>query len=87
MQENNLNLNDVCYLFQKNIISVFNNQQRIPFLLKYHLIKEIWEDIEKNKLNIDMEVRQKLETKTKIITFGEEDPEDEENKTEQNLTE
>lgn len=85
MQENNLNLNDICYLFQKNIISIFNNQQHIPFLLKYHLIKQIWEDIERNKLNIDMAVRQKLETRTETITFGEDNSED--NKTEQNLTE
>lgn len=71
MQENNLNLNDVCYLFQKNIISIFNDQQRIPFLLKYYLIKDIWDNIEQSKLNIDMKVRQKLETKTEMITFGE----------------
>ena len=71
MQENNnLNLNDICYSFQKNIISIFNDQQRIPFLLKYYLVKDIWNNIEQNKLNIDMKVRQKLETKTEIITIG-----------------
>lgn len=80
MQENqNLTLDDISYLFQKNIISIFNDQQRIPFLLKYHLMKEIWDSIEQNKLNIDMKVRQKLETKTEIITFGEQQNQNEQN--------
>lgn len=80
MQENqNLTLDDISYLFQKNIISIFNDQQRIPFLLKYHLMKEIWDSIEQKKINIDMEVRQKLETKTKIITFGEQQNQNEQN--------
>lgn len=80
MQENNnLTLNDICYLFQKNIISIFNDQQRIPFLLKYYLVKDIWNGIEQNKLNIDMEVHQKLEAKTKIITIGEQQNQNEQN--------
>lgn len=80
MQENsNLTLNDICYLFQKNIISIFNNQQRIPFLLKYYLIKDIWDNIEQNKLNIDIEIRQKLETKTETITIGEQQDQNKQN--------
>ena len=50
---------DVCFEFQQNIINIFNNQNNIPFFLKYYLIKEIWDQIEKEKMRIDMEVRSK----------------------------
>ena len=45
-----------CYDFQQNLINVFNNEQNFPFLIKYFLIKEIWEDIQnqKNKMNEEM---------------------------------
>lgn len=45
-----------CYDFQQNLINVFNNEQDFPFLIKYFLIKEIWEDIQnqKNKMNEEM---------------------------------
>lgn len=39
--------NQLCYDFQTKILDTFNNEQQIPFLLKYYLFKEIWENIER----------------------------------------
>ena len=38
--------NQLCYDFQLKILDTFNSEQQIPFLLKYYLFKEIWENIE-----------------------------------------
>lgn len=38
--------NQLCYDFQNKILNVFNEEQNIPFLLKYYLFKEIWENVE-----------------------------------------
>ena len=38
--------NQLCYDFQNKILDVFNEEQNIPFLLKYYLFKEIWENVE-----------------------------------------
>ncbi len=38
--------NQLCYDFQTKILNTFNNEQQIPFLLKYYLFKEIWENVE-----------------------------------------
>ena len=48
---------EICYDFQKQIVDIFNNENYIPFLLKYYLMKDIWTNIEKFKLDIDMRVR------------------------------
>lgn len=39
--------NQLCYDFQTKILNTFNNEQQIPFLLKYYLFKEIWENVER----------------------------------------
>ena len=39
--------NQLCYDFQSKILDTFNNEQQIPFLLKYYLFKEIWENVER----------------------------------------
>lgn len=49
-------LNLLCFKFQNDIVNIFNNSQ-IPFLLKYYLLKQIWENAEQQKLKIDMNVR------------------------------
>lgn len=63
MSENNKTLNDYCNEFQQLIIDNFNEEQHLPFILKYYLIKEIWENIQSTKTKMDMESRAKM-TKT-----------------------
>lgn len=47
------NINLICKDFQGEIVNIFNNQTRIPFILKYYLIKQIWERIEQKKIEND----------------------------------
>ena len=57
--DNNKTFEEACYSFQKNIIETFNNEKNIPFLLKYYLLKEIWEDIQAYKLKMTQELQSK----------------------------
>ena len=50
----------ICYKFKENITSIFNEEQRIPFLLKYYLIKDIWDKIQQHKKEVDTEIREKI---------------------------
>ena len=52
-----MDFNKECYIFQKKLIDIFNEEKNIPFLLKYYLFKDIWESIEENKFLIDRNVR------------------------------
>lgn len=52
-----MQFNEICYNFQKQFIDIFNEEENIPFLLKYYLLKQIWEKIEQNKFLIDRDVR------------------------------
>lgn len=52
------NFNQICFNFQKNIINTFNQQNNIPFLLKYYLLKDIWDGIEKYRIELDMQAQQ-----------------------------
>ena len=49
--------NDICFEFQQTLIDVFNKEEDIPFLLKYYLMKEVWDSVQKNKMTIDKETR------------------------------
>lgn len=51
------NFNKHCYNFQKKIIDIFNEEEDIPFLLKYYLFKDIWKSVEQKKFLIDRDVR------------------------------
>lgn len=51
------NFNKYCYNFQKKIIDIFNEEEDIPFLLKYYLFKDIWKSVEQKKFLIDRDVR------------------------------
>ena len=42
-----------CYDFQQEIINTVNNERNLPFLIKYFIIKEIWEDVQTQKRKID----------------------------------
>ncbi len=39
--------------FQRKIINTFNEETSLPFLLKYYLLKEIWEAVERQKVLLD----------------------------------
>lgn len=74
---------DICFEFQQKFLNVFNEEKNIPFLLKYYLVKEIWDSIEKNKFQIDMQVRENHPPKTRVINLEDDSEEeiDEENLT------
>lgn len=52
-----MQFNKICYNFQKQFIDIFNEEENIPFLLKYYLLKQVWEKVEQNKFLIDRDVR------------------------------
>ena len=68
--DNNKTLNDYCIEFQQNIIDLFNNEQNLPFVLKYYLIKDVWENIQSTKTKMDIDTRSKMQsTVTKTANF------------------
>lgn len=77
--EEKITFEDIGYEFQKKIVEDINSESRIPFLLKYYLIKEIWENIQENKLQLDMEVRKKHPLKPEVLTLNLKDQEKENN--------
>lgn len=56
-------IDKTCYDFKENIINIFNNEQSIPFLLKYYLVKQIWEQIKNHKQEIEAEYNQEKTSK------------------------
>lgn len=70
----NKTLNDYCVEFQQNIIDLFNDEQNLPFVLKYYLIKDVWDNIQSTKTKMDIETRSKMQTtvtKTVDLETGE----------------
>lgn len=57
--DNNKTFEEACYDFQKKMVKTFNDEQNIPFLLKYYLLKEVWEDIQTYKLKISQDLQAK----------------------------
>lgn len=57
----------MCYKFQQKIIDVFNNQENIPFILKYYLFKDIWETIEQTKVSNDIQIKSLEESQKKEL--------------------
>ena len=70
-----MQFNKKCYIFQKKIIDIFNEEENIPFLLKYYLFKDIWEKVQQNKFLIDGENRAD-ETGQKIVSASVPIPDD-----------
>ena len=56
--ENKKSLEEIGYDFQKSIMDTFNNNE-LPFLLKYYLLKDMWVSIENYKMRLDQEVQTK----------------------------
>ena len=48
-----------CYDFQQEIINTVNDERNLPFLVKYFIIKEIWEDVKNQKRKIDDDIYNK----------------------------
>ncbi len=59
---------DICFEYQQKIIDVLNQEENIPFLVKYFLIKEIWMSVENQKMQLDMQVRQRHPSEEKQIS-------------------
>ena len=58
MEEEQKGFEDICFEFQQALIDVFHNEENIPFLLKYYLLKDIWDGIEKHRIELDMQAQQ-----------------------------
>lgn len=63
--DNNKTFEETCYDFQKKMVEIFNNEQNIPFLLKYYLLKEIWEDVQSYKLKMTQDLQTKAANEEK----------------------
>ena len=68
--------NLICLNFQEKIIEVFNEEKKLPFLVKFYLFKQIWKIIkkEKEKVNINTQM-----SKTQEKTISVEVPLDNKN--------
>ena len=62
------NINLICKDFQSAIVDIFNNQTQIPFILKYYLIKQIWEKIEQKKRENDYAITAFQSQEEKALT-------------------
>ena len=62
---NNKSFEETCYDFQNNILNIFNEENQLPFLLKYYLLKEVWEDVERYKIRLNQEMKMKQDNKNK----------------------
>lgn len=58
----------ICYNFQQKIIDIFNEQENIPFQLKYFLFKEIWKIIKEAKIKKDYEIQMLIGEQEKEIS-------------------
>lgn len=56
-----MDFNEKCFKFQQDFINFFNGQE-LPFLLKYYLLNQVWEDILLNKKRLSS-----IKTSTKEI--------------------
>lgn len=68
-----MDFNKKCYQFQQNIINMINNQTELPFLMKFYLIKQIWEDLSQMQKQVFLEANTEQHQKTvPVIKEGEE---------------
>lgn len=59
---------DKCFEFQQKIVDIINEEKQLPFLVKYYLIKQIWDSISERKMAIDIEVRQRHPLEPIVLT-------------------
>ena len=48
--------NIICSNFQEKIVNVFNEEDNIPFLIKYYLFKDVWKTVKNKKQEIDINI-------------------------------
>lgn len=49
----NDDLNLICKNFQDNLVNVFNNENNLPFILKYYLMQQVWQTVKQKKQEND----------------------------------
>ena len=49
----NDDLNLICKNFQNNLVNVFNNENNLPFILKYYLMQQVWQTVKQKKQEND----------------------------------
>lgn len=65
------NFNNKCFSFQQQFIDLFNQEEEIPFLLKYYLISQVWLNIENMKNKIYQENKpEKIVQKTFTVPLS-----------------
>ena len=64
-----------CYDFQQEIITTVNNERNLPFLVKYFIIKEIWEDVQAQKRKIDDDIYNKKRQRQQEMQQFQQQPE------------
>ena len=64
-----------CFDFQQEIINTVNNERNLPFLVKYCIIKEIWEDVKNQKRKIDDDIYNKKRQREQEMQQFQQQPE------------
>lgn len=59
--------NIICSNFQEKIVNVFNEEDNIPFLIKYYLFKDVWKTVKNKKQEIDINIQLLKKQKKKIL--------------------
>lgn len=75
MNEKDYNL--LCYNFQQKIINIFN-QEQLPFLVKFFLLKQVWKIIKKHKKQNDYEAYSFKTRKIEKISLDKEEKQEKE---------
>lgn len=59
---------ECCFKFKNLIVQIFNEENNIPFLMKYYLFKDVWEEIQKvkNKNDYNMMEAQRSATEEAV---------------------
>lgn len=65
MDNNDFNIE--CLIFQQKIVKIFN-EQKIPFLMKFYLFKQIWKEIKKQKRQYDIQIYSKKFQKEQTLS-------------------
>lgn len=59
--------NVICSNFQEKIVNVFNEENNIPFLIKYYLFKDVWKTVKNKKQEIDINIQLLKKQEKKIL--------------------
>lgn len=59
--------NMICFNFQEKIVNIFNEEDNIPFLIKYYLFKDVWKTVKSKKQEIDINIQLLKKQEKKIL--------------------